>query len=61
MDRLVIGEDQRGGDREIIQQLKEKYHSTSERSVKLKVQDRATNDYHNRQDPGRVRGIKLCG
>ena len=37
MDRLVIGEDQRGGDREIIQQLKEKFHSTSERSVKVQV------------------------
>ena len=37
MDRLVIGEDERGGDREIIQQLKEKFHSTSERSVKVQV------------------------
>jgi hypothetical protein len=37
MDGLVIGEDQRGGDREIIQQLKEKFHSTSERSVKVQV------------------------
>ena len=36
MDRLVIGEDERGGDREIIQQLKENFHSTSERSVNLK-------------------------
>ena len=37
MDRLVIGEDQCGGDREIIKQLKEKFHSTSERSVKVQV------------------------
>ena len=37
MDGLVIGEDQRGGDREIIQQLKEKFHSTSESSVKVQV------------------------
>ena len=37
MDGLVIGEDQRGGDREIIQQLKEKFHSTSEGSVKVQV------------------------
>ena len=36
MDRLVIGEDEREGDREIIQQLKENFHSTSERSVNLK-------------------------
>ena len=37
MDRLVIGEDQCGGDKEIIQQLKEKFHSTSERRVKIQV------------------------
>ena len=36
MDRLVIGEDQRGGDREIIQQLKEKFRSSSEKVLKYK-------------------------
>ena len=37
MDKLVIGEDQCGDDTEIIQQLKEKYHSMPERSVKVQV------------------------
>lgn len=37
MDGLVIGEDQCRGDSEIIKQPKEKFHSTSERSVKVQV------------------------
>ena len=37
IDRLMIGEEQPGDDTEIIQQLKKKFHRTSERSVKVQV------------------------
>ena len=37
MDRVFIDEIRSGDDREIIEQLKEKFHAVPERSVKIQI------------------------
>lgn len=37
MEKLVIGEDSKSEDSEIIRQLKEKFQSTSERSIRVQI------------------------
>ena len=37
MEKLVIGEDSKSEDSEIIQQLKEKFQSMSERSIQVQI------------------------